>query len=50
MRAVFENPAQDFPRRLTYWREGNVLRARAEGSERGRPVTVDYRWTLRREP
>ncbi len=50
MRVVFENPAHDFPRRLTYWRAGNLLHARAEGIERGRPAALERRWTLRREP
>jgi hypothetical protein len=30
-RATFENPQHDFPRKLTYWREGDTLNARAEG-------------------
>jgi len=29
-RIVFENAAHDFPQRLTYWREGDVLHARVE--------------------
>jgi Domain of unknown function (DUF6265)/NAD(P)H-binding len=49
-RATFENPAHDFPRRLTYWREGNILHARAEGEESGKARAIDYRWQLRREP
>jgi uncharacterized protein YbjT (DUF2867 family) len=49
-RAVFANPAHDFPQRLTYWREGSTLRAELEGREDGRRRVVDYRWTLRREP
>ena len=49
-RATFENPAHDFPRRLTYWREGNVLHARAEGEDGGKARLLEYRWPLRREP
>lgn len=49
-RAVFANPAHDFPTRLIYWREGSTLRARLEGTAAGGPRTVEYRWTLRREP
>ena len=49
-RAVFANPAHDFPQSLTYWREGSTLRARLEGRERGEPRSVEYRWLLRREP
>jgi hypothetical protein len=30
-RATFENPAHDFPTRITYWREGEALHARIEG-------------------
>jgi hypothetical protein len=30
-RAVFENPDHDFPKRIVYSREGEVLTARAEG-------------------
>jgi len=33
-RAVFENLKHDFPKRITYWREGtDVLKARVEGDE-----------------
>lgn len=49
-RATFENPQHDFPRKLTYWREGDTLNARAEGMERGAPRQLDYRWTLQRQP
>lgn len=37
-RAVFENPAHDFPKRIIYTRQGDVLTARidaGEGSEQG---------------
>ena len=49
-RVTFENPAHDFPRSLTYWREGDTLNARAAGQERGVPRQLDYRWTLQRQP
>lgn len=29
-RAVFEQPAHDFPQRILYWREGDALHARIE--------------------
>jgi uncharacterized protein YbjT (DUF2867 family) len=45
-RVVFENPGHDFPRTLTYRREGIVLRARAEGVEQGNPRAIDYEWRL----
>ncbi|MBL8859584.1 MAG: hypothetical protein JNL28_13840 [Planctomycetes bacterium] len=33
-KAVFENPKHDFPKRISYWREGDdVLKARVEGDE-----------------
>lgn len=31
-RAVFANPEHDFPKRIVYWREGDVLQARIEGA------------------
>lgn len=45
-RAVFENPQHDWPQRITYWREGNSLHARAEGlDETSRKAT--WVWELR---
>lgn len=35
MRVVFENAAHDFPQRILYWREGEALRARIEGTING---------------
>lgn len=32
-RVVFENPANDFPRRIIYERDGDVLNARIEGGD-----------------
>jgi hypothetical protein len=49
-RATFENPTHDFPRTLSYWREGDTLHARAEGQERGVPRQLTYRWQLQRNP
>jgi len=31
LRAEFANPRHDFPQRISYWREGDVLHARVEG-------------------
>ena len=31
-RVVFENPAHDFPQRIIYWKDGNDLLARIEGT------------------
>src|SRR5687768_18434029 len=35
-RVVFENPKHDFPQRIIYWKDGNDLRARIEGSRNGK--------------
>ena len=43
-RAVFSNPQHDFPQTLTYWRDGESLRARAEGIESGKPLVLEYQW------
>lgn len=43
-RAVFTNPTHDFPKILTYWREGESLHARADGVEDGRRLAVEYAW------
>jgi uncharacterized protein YbjT (DUF2867 family) len=45
-RAVFANPAHDFPQSLVYARDGVVLRARLEGEEGGRPRVLEYDWRL----
>ena len=42
---VFANPKHDFPKRITYRREGDVLHATAEGTEGGKPRTEA--WTLK---
>ena len=43
-RAVFENPAHDFPTRIVYEREGEILSARIEGEMEGRPVSMGWRF------
>ena len=43
-RVVFENPAHDFPRRILYWRDGEALMARTEGTMRGEPATEEWRF------
>lgn len=45
-RAVFENPEHDFPQRITYWRDGDTLHARIEGSNDGRPQAAEWHWQL----
>lgn len=44
-RAVFENPDHDFPQRIEYSREGNVLTATISSLDRSREVS--WSWTRR---
>lgn len=44
-RVVFENPAHDFPQRILYWKDGDALRARIEGTLDGRSRSQEWRWT-----
>jgi len=39
---VFENPAHDFPQRVIYRRDGDLLIGRIEGTQNGKPGSVDY--------
>lgn len=43
-RVVFENPGHDFPRRIAYAREGDVLTARIEGATDGRSRALEWRF------
>lgn len=43
-RAVFANPAHDFPQRIIYWKDGADLRARVEGPQNGKTVGEEWRW------
>ena len=43
-RVVFENPAHDFPQRVIYWKDGNDLRARIEGTINGKAGSEEWRW------
>lgn len=43
-RAVFSNPDNDFPQRVIYWREGDVLNARIEGDINGEAQSMDWRF------
>jgi hypothetical protein len=43
-RAVFENPALPFPRRILYWRDGENLHARIEGQLKGAPASEEWTW------
>lgn len=41
-RAVFENPDNDFPQRVTYWREGPRLRARIDQMTDGDARAIEW--------
>jgi hypothetical protein len=41
-RVVFENPAHDFPQRIIYWKDGNDLRARIEGTMNGQIRRIEF--------
>ena len=42
---VFENPQHEFPRRILYWREGQVLHARIEGTRQAKPAAREWVWS-----
>jgi hypothetical protein len=42
-RIVFEDPGRDFPRRISYWRDGEALIARIEGTIKGEPRAKEWR-------
>jgi hypothetical protein len=44
-RVVFENPTHDFPQRVIYWKDGNDLRARIEGTMNGKEGSQEWRWS-----
>ena len=43
-RAVFENLQHDFPQRIIYWREGQLLHARIEGPRHGQTASEEWTW------
>lgn len=44
-RAVFENPEHDFPKRIEYWREGELLHAVVSGvDEQGETMELSWTW------
>jgi hypothetical protein len=47
-RAVFANPENDFPTRVIYEREGNVLSARIEGEVGGQARSIT--WSFQAQP
>ena len=47
-RVVFENLGHDFPQRIIYWKDGDTLRARIEGTFDGKAGAQEWRWTRSR--
>jgi hypothetical protein len=47
-RVVFENSAHDFPQRILYWRDGDALHARVEGTLRGQARSEEWRFARAR--
>jgi hypothetical protein len=44
-KVVFENPKHDFPQRIIYWRDGEQLLARIEGSRDSKERKEEWRFT-----
>ena len=42
-RVVFENAAHDYPQRIVYWKDGDLLAARIEGTVRGQKRSEEWR-------
>ena len=40
----FENPQHAFPRRILYWKDGDALHARIEGTLGGKPAAEEWTW------
>ncbi|MCB0826424.1 MAG: hypothetical protein KDC26_09560 [Armatimonadetes bacterium] len=47
-RAVFTNPEHDFPQRLEYTRDGDILSAQVSGLRDGKPSEFTLTWTLQK--
>ena len=43
-KVAFENTKHDFPQRIIYWREGETLVARIEGTMKGEPRAVEWKF------
>ena len=41
---MFANPEHGFPSRIVYWRGGDELLARIEGTLRDKPATEEWRF------
>lgn len=48
-RAVFDNPGNDYPQRITYWRDGDMLHARIEGYRGGQRASDEWAWSRVRQ-
>jgi len=42
--ATFQRAGKDFPQRVRYWREGEVLHARIEGTRGEKPASKEWAW------
>ena len=42
---MFENAAHDFPQRVLYWRDGEALVARIEGTIAGKEKSEEWRFS-----
>ncbi len=49
-RIVFEDPGREFPRRILYWRDGEALMARIEGTINDQPRSREWRLERIRTP
>lgn len=43
-KVVFENLAHDYPQRIFYWRDGEALHARTEGTIQGKVESEEWTW------
>lgn len=43
---VFENPKNEFPRRIRYRRDGETLQASIEGVLQGKTMKMEWKWRL----
>jgi hypothetical protein len=43
-KVVFENLGHDYPQRITYWKDGELLAARIEGNVRGQARSEEWKY------
>ena len=43
-RVVFENLGHDYPQRISYWKDGDLLAARIEGNVRGQVRSEEWKY------